>query len=52
MQHGTSNKRYAMAFALVLIAAIVALPVKAAQKAQSITFITFSVPGSAGGHCQ
>jgi hypothetical protein len=49
MQYGTSNKRYAMAFALALIAAIAAPPVKAAQKAPPITFITFSVPASAGG---
>ncbi len=50
MPYGTSNKRYAMAFALALIASIVAPPVKAAQKASSsINFITFSVPGSAGG---
>jgi hypothetical protein len=50
MQHGISNKRFVMAFASAMIAAIMAQPVMAAQKAPwGITFITFTVPGSAGG---
>jgi hypothetical protein len=48
MQYGTSKKRFAVTMALALIAAIVAPPVKAAQKAPC-TFITFTVPSSAGG---
>jgi hypothetical protein len=44
MRHGASNKRFAVAMVLALIASNVAPPAKA-----WIIFVTFSVPGSAGG---
>lgn len=49
MQYGIPMKQITAAIAIAQIAAIAAPPVKAAQNTQSITFITFTVPGSAGG---